>query len=128
MSGLVHHELSYKVLGIAFRVHRALGSGLLVSAYEEAYCVELQDAGLRYERQKVYPLMHKGRDIGGYIADLVVENTIILELKAVAQVIAVHEAQLLNYLKLSRLPVGYLFNFNSLRLDWKRFVNTRGGS
>jgi GxxExxY protein len=126
MSGLIYHALSDKVLKAAFNVHHALGSGLLESAYEEAFCVELQDAGLRFERQKVYALMHKGTDIGGYIADLVVENTIILELKAVAQLIPIHEAQLLNYLKLSRLPVGYLFNFNSLRLEWKRFVNTKG--
>ncbi|MBN1412426.1 MAG: GxxExxY protein [Spirochaetales bacterium] len=62
------------------------------------------------------------------VADLVVENTIILELKAVTQLIPVHEAQLLNYLKLSHLPVGYLFNFNGIRLEWKRFANTLGYS
>jgi GxxExxY protein len=95
MSGLIHQALSDKVLRAAFRVHHAIGCGLLESVYEEAFCVELQDAGLRYDRQKVYPVMHKGRDIGRYIADLVVENTIILELKAVANLIPVHEAQLL---------------------------------
>ncbi|MBN1294539.1 MAG: GxxExxY protein [Candidatus Latescibacteria bacterium] len=123
---MVYHELSNKVLKCAFTVHRGLGSGLLESAYEEAVCVELTRAGLRFERQKVYPLFYKSQPIGGYIADLVVENTVILELKAVANIIPIHEAQLLNYLKLSRLPVGYLFNFNGIRLEWRRFANTRG--
>jgi GxxExxY protein len=126
MSKLVYHELSYKVLGCAFSIHRALGPGLPESAYEEAMCVELLAARLHFSRQLVYPLCHKGRPIGGFIADLVVENTIILELKAVSQLAPFHEAQLLTYLKLSKLPVGYLVNFNALRLVWKRFANTKG--
>jgi GxxExxY protein len=126
MSGLVHHALSNKVLKVAFNVHHALGPGFLESAYEDTCCRELAHFGIRYERQKVYPLMHRGQRVCGYIADLVAEDTIIMELKAVAQLIPIHEAQLLHYLKLSRLPVGYLFNFNALRLEWKRFVNTKG--
>ncbi|MBN1411949.1 MAG: GxxExxY protein [Spirochaetales bacterium] len=89
-------------------------------------CIELGVAGLSLERQKVYPISYKGKPVGKYIADLVVENTVILELKAVANIIAIHEAELLNYLKLSRLPVGCLFNFNCIRLEWRRNVNTKG--
>jgi GxxExxY protein len=125
MELLLHKELSDKVLGMAFSVHNILGQGLLESAYEGAYCVELARAGLPVERQRVYPLYYKGELVGAYIADIVVANTIILELKSVSALNKVMEAQILNYLKLSGLPIGYLMNFNGLRVEWKRFVNKR---
>jgi GxxExxY protein len=125
MELLLHKDLSDKVLGMAFSVHNILGPGLLESAYEGAYCVELARAGLPVERQHVYPLHYKGELVGAYIADIVVANTIILELKSVSALNKVMEAQLLNYLKLSGLPIGYLMNFNGLRVEWKRFVNKR---
>jgi len=83
MSSFIHNELSDKVLGAAFTVHNVLGPGLLESAYEGAICVELNHLGLRTERQPVFPLAYRGEYIGAYVADLVVERTIILELKAV---------------------------------------------
>ena len=126
MEQLLHKELSDKVLGMAFSVHNILGPGLVESAYEGAYCVELEQAGIEYERQRVYPLHYRGQMVSAYIADLVVSNTIILELKSVSALNKVMEAQLINYLKLSRLPVGYLMNFNGLRVEWKRFVNKEG--
>ncbi len=127
MSQIYHQELSNTLLGMAFTVHNCLGPGLLEAAYEEAFCVELTLAGIFYERQKVYPLTYKGYDIGGYIADIVVDNAVILELKSVSQLNAVMDAQLLNYLKLSRLQVGYLMNFHGSRVEWKRFVNSGSG-
>ena len=125
MASLIHKELSDHVLGAAFAVHNALGPGLLESAYEGALCVELRHRGLRFARQEVYPLAYRGEYVGAYIADLVVESTIILELKAARALSPAMEAQLINYLKLSRLPVGYLFNFYGERVEWKRFVNQR---
>jgi len=113
------------VLGAAFTVHNVLGPGLLESAYEGAICVELKHLGLRVERQPVFPLSYRGEYIGAYIADLVVEGTIILELKAVKGLSPAMEAQIINYLKLSRLPVGYLLNFRNTRVGWKRFVNQK---
>jgi GxxExxY protein len=127
MSQIYHQELSNALLGMAFTVHGGLGPGLLESAYEEAFCVELKLAGIFFERQKVYPLTYKGYDIGGYIADLVVDNAIILELKSVSMLNAVMDAQLINYLKLSKLQVGYLLNFHGNKVEWKRFVNSGGG-
>ncbi|MBN1411520.1 MAG: GxxExxY protein [Spirochaetales bacterium] len=121
---MIYQELSNKVLKCAFTVHHGLGAGLLESVYEGGMCIELGEAGLHFEQQKVYPVSYKGKPVGRYIADLVVENTIILELKAVPRICPVHEAQLLNYLKLSGLPVGYLFNFNNICLERRRFVNT----
>ena len=122
MSKLIHQNLSNKVLGCAFSVHNILGPGLLESCYEGAMVIELQRAGIQVQRQHVYPLYYKGECVGGYIADLVVESTIILELKSVQALHDVMVAQLLNYLRLSRCPLGYLMNFNGTRLEYKRYV------
>jgi GxxExxY protein len=128
MSKLIHHSLSNKVLQAAFAVHRALGCGLLESAYEGAFAVELAHLSVPFERQRVFPLIYRGEYVGAYISDMVVDNTIIIELKSVARLIDVMEAQCINYLKLSGLPVAYLMNFRNTSLEWKRFVNTQGGS
>ena len=128
MANFIFKKLSYLLLKFAFSVHNLLGPGLLESAYEGAFCVELGKANIPYERQKVYPLYYKGEYIGAYIADLVLDNRIIVELKSVSRLTKVMEAQLINYLKLSKLKVGYLINFNSVRLEWKRFVNLKGGA
>jgi len=122
MAELLFKELSEKVLGMAFSVHNILGPGLLESAYEGAYCVELQRASIPFERQRVYPLHYKGELVGAYIADLVVDNKIILELKSVSSLNQVMEAQIINYLRLSKIPIGYLLNFNGLKVQWRRFV------
>jgi GxxExxY protein len=122
---IIHKELSDRIIGLAFTVHRTLGPGLLESAYEEAMCWELNHASIRFERQKVYPLCYKGDYISSYFADLVVDSAVILELKAVQELNNNMEAQLLNYLKLSKIPVGYLINFHGVKLEWKRFVCQR---
>jgi GxxExxY protein len=125
MANIIHKELSYKLINMAYTVHNVLGPGLLESAYEGAMCVELTRSGITFERQRIYPLCYKGEYIGGYIADLVVDNSVILELKSVAELGKVMEAQIINYLKLSKVPVGYLINFNGLRVEWRRFVYQR---
>ena len=122
MSKLLYPELSNKVLALAFNVHNILGPGLLESCYEGSMVVELKRAGIPYQQQQVFPLQYKGELVGGYIADLVVGSKIILELKSVKTMHEVMEAQLLNYLRLSKIRVGYLMNFNSTRLQYKRFV------
>jgi GxxExxY protein len=124
MSKLIHYQLSHKVLGIAFKVHNCIGPGLHESAYEEAFCIELANAGIRYKRQQVFPIYYSGQYISTYVADIVVENNIILELKSVRELNPVMFAQIINYLKLSRLQVGYLINFHNIKVEWKRFVNT----
>jgi GxxExxY protein len=125
MNTIIHKELSDRIIGLALTVHRTLGPGLLESAYEEAMCWELHHASIRFERQKVFALCYKGDYISSYFADLVVDNAIILELKSVQELNRNMEAQLLNYLKLSKIPVGYLVNFQGARLEWKRFVCQR---
>ncbi len=125
MSSFIHKELSDMLLGIAFKVQNVIGCGLHESAYEEAFCIELASAGISYDRQRVFPIHYSGQYIGTYIADIVVEDKIIMELKSVRELSPVMFAQCINYLKLSGLQVGYLVNFHNLRVEWKRFVNTK---
>lgn len=107
-------------------MHRHLGPGLLESAYEHCLCHELSLAGREFERQRPLPVIYKGVQLDcGYRLDVVVENRLILELKAVEVLLPVHTTQLLTYLKLSRLTVGLLVNFNVpvLKSGLKRIAN-----
>lgn len=105
--------LTEKVIGLCIEVHRHLGPGLLESAYEEALAYELVTAGLRFERQRERPLAYKKVKLDcGYRLDFVVEDELILELKAVVELLPVHHAQILTYLKLERRSLGLLINFN----------------
>ncbi|MBN1227626.1 MAG: GxxExxY protein [Deltaproteobacteria bacterium] len=107
------NTLSNKIIGAAIEVHKALGPGLLESAYEECLCHELILQGLSVERQKPLPVIYKGKKLDcGYRLDIVVQNLIILELKSCEKIEPIHRAQLLTYLKLSGLNLGLLLNFN----------------
>jgi GxxExxY protein len=107
------NDLSEKVIGAAIAVHRALGPGLLEAPYEECLGHELETCGLKFERQKPLPLVYGNVKLAcAYRMDLVVENSIVVEIKAVAKIDRVHEAQLLSYLRLSGLRLGLLLNFN----------------
>ena len=107
------NELSSKIIGAAIEVHKALGPGLLESAYEECLCHEFGLRGLSNERQKPLPVVYKGVELDcGYRLDIVVENTIILELKSCEKIEPIHKAQLLTYLRLSGLHLGLILNFN----------------
>ena len=119
-------ELTGRVIGACIEIHKHLGPGLLESAYEESLCHELSLAGLHFERQKPLPVAYKDVKLDcGYRLDVVVENKLIVEVKTVEQVLPVHEAQLLTYLKLSGLPLGLLINFNVpiLKQGIKRLAN-----
>ena len=119
-------ELSKIIIGCAIKVHKVLGPGLLESSYEECLHYELIKAGLKVERQKVLPLTYEEITLEvGYRIDLLVENKVIIELKAVSIILDVHFAQILTYLKLSDVKLGLLINFNVsiLRDGIKRVVN-----
>jgi len=119
------NEITEKIIGAAIAVHKELGPGLLESAYEACLIYELVQSGLRVESQKALPVSYRGVQIDcGYRIDLLVENQIILELKAIEKIEPIHEAQLLSYLKLSGYKVGLLINFNVklLRNGIRRFV------
>jgi GxxExxY protein len=105
------------VIGALIEVHRALGPGLLESAYETCLCAELSDRGVPFLRQQPLPIEYKGVRIDcSYRLDLVVGDSILVELKAVERLLPIHEAQVVTYLRLARLPVGLLVNFNSIVL------------
>ena len=106
--------LTGKIIECAIEVHRAIGPGLLESAYEECLCHEMQLSGISFERQVSLPVQYKSAEINcGYRLDVVVEKSVILELKSVEKTLPIHEAQLLTYLRLSGLKVGLLLNFNT---------------
>lgn len=106
--------LTREIIGAAIEVHKALGPGLLESAYEACLAAELEDRGLRFQAQVPLPVLFKGRSIeAGYRMDLVVKGRVIVELKAIEKLLPIHEAQLLTYLKLSGLSTGLILNFNT---------------
>ena len=107
------NKLSNKIIGAAIEVHKGLGPGLLESAYEECLCYELNMREISYDRQLSLPVQYKEKILDcGYKIDVLIEKSIILELKAVDKIEAIHKAQLLTYLKLSDIHLGLLLNFN----------------
>ena len=111
---ILYEELTEAIIGAAIEVHRALGPGLLESAYHRCMEHELTLRGIPFRKEVDLPVVYKGLELDcGYRMDLVVDEKIVVELKAVDKLIGVHEAQLLTYLKLSGLRVGLLINFNS---------------
>jgi GxxExxY protein len=122
MSNIIYKELSDKLIGLAITVHKTVGPGFLEHVYEESICVELKLNNIHYNRQKVYSIFYKNNPVGSYIADLVINNKIILELKSVPYINRNIEAQLLNYLHVSGIRVGYVINFKNIVIEFKRFV------
>lgn len=107
------NQITEKIIGCAIEVHKRLGPGLLESAYEECLVFELQNTGLTVERQKPVPVIYKEIKLEcGYRIDILVENTVVIELKAVDAFNPVHEAQILTYMKFSKKRIGLLINFN----------------
>lgn len=112
-SKLLHEALTEQIIGTAIEVHRALGPGLLESAYEECLCHEFRLRGIPFERQRALQVEYKNIKLDcGYRLDLVVDDKVILEIKCVEHMLPVHEAQLLTYLKMTGKRVGLILNFN----------------
>ena len=106
-----HSELTGTIIECAYRVHNTLGFGFLETVYQNALIIELLKTGLNVEKEKPIKVLYENQIVGDYIADIVVEETVILELKAVKELHAVHEVQLVNYLKATGTEVGLLINF-----------------
>jgi GxxExxY protein len=117
LPGLIEEALTKEIIGAAIEVHRHLGPELLESAYEIYMCHELAARGIGFQRQVEIPVLYKGVSLDcGYKLDILVEDKVILELKAVEAILLVHEAQLLTYLRLSGKRVGFLMNFHVSRM------------
>ena len=118
------NDITGKIIGCAIEVHKHLGPGLLESAYEECLIYELQNSGFKVENQKPVPVIYKGKKLDyGYRMDILVENSVLIELKSVEALNVVHEAQVLTYMKFSEIKTGLLINFNvtMIRNGLRRF-------
>jgi len=116
------NEITYKINGAIFEVNRELGYGFLEKVYENALMIELANAGLKAENQLPIKVKYKGKEVGDYFADIVVEGQIVLELKVADSLQKIHEAQLLNYLKATDMKIGILVNFTHPKAQIKRFI------
>jgi GxxExxY protein len=125
MSKLKHAELTEKILCCSFEVHSQLGAGFLEKVYENALVIELVKRGLSVEQQKQLCVTYKGNVVGDYIADLVVDNSVIVELKAIEKVTDIHEVQLKNYLCATGIEVGLLLNFGKTVQVRRKFVENQ---
>ena len=119
---LFEKELTYKIRSAVFEVSRELGAGFLERVYEKALVYELSKMGLVCETQKKIEVIYKGMSIGDYVTDVLVENRIVLELKAQRKILPEHTAQLLNYLKASSIKLGLLINFTHPKAEIKRYI------
>jgi len=121
MTELLHKELSELIIGAYYNVYNTLGYGFLEKVYENAFGVELKSLGIDFQTQKPIEVYFKSERVGNYVADIMVENIIIIELKAAENLCPEHEYQLLNYLKATNVEVGLLFNFGK-KPQFKRLV------
>ena len=117
-----YKELTEKIIGCAYHVYNTMGFGFLESVYEKCLLIEIRKTGLKAESQKAITVYYKGEIVGEFVVDIVVEDTIILELKSVRQIIKAHEIQLVNYLVATGKPLGLLINFGGNKVEIKRKV------
>lgn len=117
-----HEELTRAIIGCAYRVYNAMGFGYLESVYEKCMLIELQKAGLAFESQRAIPVRYEGQNVGDFIADLVVQEALIVELKSVHRLVKAHEVQLVNYLVATGYSIGLLINFGPTGVEVRRKV------
>lgn len=117
---MVHEELTAKILEACFEVSNELGAGFLESVYEKALLIALKEKGLNVKSQYPLNVKFRGVVVGEYFADILVENSVILELKAVTKLAPEHKAQVINYLKATGVEVGLLINFGNPKLEYRR--------
>ena len=122
---LLYSEITGSVIGAAMEVHRILGPGFLESVYDEAFAIELDIRKIPYKRQQPIDIYYKEKLAKHFVCDFIVEDMVVVELKAISQIGDVEKAQVLNYLKATKLPVGLLLNFGTKSLEYKRFANTK---
>ena len=119
---IVYKELSYKIINGAIKVHNTLGCGFLEKVYENALVIELKEKGIDCKQQKPIKVLYRNQVVGEYVADILVENKIIFELKTVDEILNIHKAQVINYLKATWLKLGIILNFAKPKLEYKRIV------
>jgi GxxExxY protein len=126
MAELVHAEATFAIIGAAMEVHRELGPGFLEGIYQRGMEAELHRRGMRFESQRRIQVSYKGESLGEHVLDLVVDDKVVVELKAVKELTEQHLAQILSYVRASRLPIGLLINFAKRSLQHRRVIFTDG--
>jgi GxxExxY protein len=121
-SNIIYPELSYKIMGAIFEVHKKLGPRFLESVYEKALIEELSGRGMKVETEKVIDLEYKGKKIGVHRLDLIVDDKVVVELKTVERFSLHHKAQLTSYLKASGFKLGVLVNFSKRKVEYQRVL------
>ena len=119
---MLHSELTEKIIACAYTVYNKMGYGYLESVYERCMLIELADAALNTEAQKCLKVFYKGKIVGDFVADIIVDDTVIVELKSVSKIGKAHEIQLVNYLVSTNRPVGLILNFAKDKVEVKRKV------
>lgn len=119
---MLYEDITEKILGAAFAVHNGLGAGFVDSVYEEALCHELGLRNIPFARQVKVDVLYKDTVVGTHRIDLIVDEEVVVELKAMKEVADIHTAVVLSYLAATRLPVALLLNFKRSRLDYRRYV------
>ena len=123
MSQYFHSELTGKIIGCAMEVHRQLGAGFMETIYARALYIELRQKGLQFDYEHDMLILYKGEAVGKRRVDFFVENTVMVEIKAITKLEDVHLAQAINYLEASNKEIGLLLNFGAKSLDFKRVIN-----
>ena len=120
----IYKDEGYKLMGAAFEVYNELGFGLAEEIYQESLEIELESRGIPFRSKQELKCFYKGRELKKrYVPDLIVFECLVTELKSVSQLVPEHEAQLINYMRITKQPVGYLINFGHKdTLEWKRFI------
>ena len=121
--GLLHGDLTYKIIGIGMKVHSTLGHGFLEKVYENSMMVALRSAGIFAEQQVPIKVVFEGVIVGDYFADILVEKKVILELKACERIADIHKAQALNYLKATGIDLALIMNFGAKSFEHHRLIN-----
>jgi GxxExxY protein len=122
MEEFLYKDLTYKIIGCAMEVHKELGSGFLEKVYENALIIVLEENGLRAVSQTPLEVKYHGKIVGEYFVDIVVDDKVILELKAVSVIKNEHKAQIINYLTATGMKIGLILNFGAKSLEYERFI------
>ena len=123
---LIYKEEAYRIVGAAMTVSNTLGCGFLEAVYQEAMEIELGESRVPFDAQKRIQIQYKNRILQKeYVADFLCYECIIVEIKAIKKITVIEEAQLLNYLNATKLPLGLIVNFGVPKLEWKRYANTK---
>ncbi len=118
----LYKDLTYKIIGLAMEVHNELGYGFLEKVYENAMIFQFKNSGIQVSSQVPVNVFFKNEIVGLFYPDIIVENQVIIELKAVSEIIDIHKGQLFNYLKATKLKVGLILNFGSPKLEYERII------